>query len=150
MPKIDLSSVEILKGTSYPPQFSGECQSRTRMKVGNIGGLSDFGVNLTVLPPLCWSSQRHWHTHEDELIYIIEGEVILVEDEGETNLKAGDFASFPKNSGNGHHLKNTSDNAVIYLEIGSRNRDDITYCSDIDLKSANLDGKFVKYDGTPY
>lgn len=150
MPKIDLSNAKIITGTAYPNEFSFECQERIRRKIGNLGGISDFGVNITMLPPNCWSSQRHWHTHEDEMIYIIEGEAVLVENDLETSLKAGDFAAFPKNSKNGHHLINKSDRPVIYIEIGSRNMNDVTYCSDIDMKSANSDGIFTKNDGTPY
>ncbi len=91
----------------------------------NAGGLTDFGVNLMRLPPGNWSSQRHWHSHEDEFVYA-------------------------KNSGNGHHLINRSSAMALYLEVGSRHPDDMTTCSDIDMKSANSDGRFVHKDGTPY
>lgn len=102
------------------------------------------------LPPGGWSSQRHWHSHEDEFVYVLEGELTLVEDEGETLLRAGDCAAFPKNTGNGHHLKNLSSTTAVYLEAGSRHRDDLTTCSDIDLMSANADGRFVHKDGSAY
>lgn len=102
------------------------------------------------LPPGGWSSQRHWHTHEDEFVYVLEGELVLVEDEGATVLHAGDCAAFPKNSGNGHHLKNESPAVAVYLEIGSRHPDDLTTCSDIDMMSSNADGRFLHKDGSPY
>jgi uncharacterized cupin superfamily protein len=102
------------------------------------------------LPPGGWSSQRHWHSHEDEFVYLLEGEVMLVEDGGETLLRAGDCAAFPKNSGNGHHLVNRSRVTAVYLEVGSRHPQDMTTCSDIDMQSANADGRFVHTDGTPY
>ena len=110
----------------------------------------DFGVNLMTLPPGGWSSQRHWHSHEDEFVYVLEGEVMLVEDAGETLLRAGDCAGFPKNSGNGHHLINRSSAMAVYLEVGSRQPQDLTTCSDIDMMSSNTDGRFVHKDGTPY
>jgi uncharacterized cupin superfamily protein len=102
------------------------------------------------LPPGNWSSQRHWHSHEDEFVHVLEGEVTLIEDGGETVLRAGDCAAFPKGTGNGHHMVNRSDRVAVYLEVGSRHPDDLTTCSDIDMKSANADGRFVRKDGTPY
>jgi uncharacterized cupin superfamily protein len=102
-----------------------------RICLANAGGLSDFGINLMRLPPGNWSSQRHWHSHEDEFVYLLEGEVVLIENDGETVLRAGDCAAFPKGSGNGHHMINQSDAVAIYLEIGSRSPDDITTCSDV-------------------
>jgi uncharacterized cupin superfamily protein len=87
------------------------------------------------LPPGGWSSQRHWHSDEDEFVYLLEGEVTLVEDGGETLMRAGDCAAFPKCTGNGHHLINTSSAMAVYLEVGSRNPNDLTTCSDIDMMS---------------
>jgi len=150
MPKIDISAVPERKGCPYPAPFDAPCADRIRQRLGNAGGLTDFGVNLMHLPPGNWSSQRHWHSHEDELVYILAGEVVLVEDGGETLLRAGDCAAFAKNTGNGHHLINRSAAMAIYLEVGSRSRDDVTTCSDIDMKSANSDGRFVHKDGTPF
>ena len=108
MPQIDIASAPVREGSSYPSPFNEPCMRRVRKRLGLAGGLTDFGVNLTSLPPGCWSSQRHWHSHEDEFVYILEGELILVEDAGETTLRAGDCAAFPKNTGNGHHLINRS------------------------------------------
>jgi hypothetical protein len=102
------------------------------------------------LPPGSWSSQRHWHSEEDEFVYVLEGEVTLIEDGGETVLHAGDCATFPKGTGNGHHLINKSSAMAVYLEVGSRNPHDLTTCSDIDMMSSNADGRFVHKDGTPY
>ncbi len=150
MPRIDLSAVPARKGSGYPPPFDAPCMDRVRQRLGNAGGLTDFGVNLMHLPPGGWSSQRHWHSHEDEFVYVLAGELTLIEDDGETLLRAGDCAAFPKNTGNGHHLINRSDTTAVYLEVGSRHPDDLTTCSDIDLKSANADGRFVHKDGTPY
>ncbi|MBL8692088.1 MAG: cupin domain-containing protein [Rhodospirillaceae bacterium] len=150
MPKIDVAAVPERKGAGYPPPFDRPCADRVRQRLGNAGGLIDFGVNLMRLPPGNWSSQRHWHSHEDEFVFVLEGELMLVEDGGETILKAGDCAAFPKGSGDGHHLINRSDVTAVYLEVGSRSPDDMTTCSDIDMKSANSDGRFVRKNGTPY
>ena len=150
MPKIELSGVPERRGVGYPAPFAQATADRIRQRVGAAGGLTDFGANLTRLPPGNWSSQRHWHSHEDEFVFVVQGEVVLIEDEGETVLRAGDFAAFPKGSGNGHHLSNRSKDVAVYLEVGSRHRDDLTTCSDVDMMSAAADGRFVHKDGTPY
>jgi uncharacterized cupin superfamily protein len=150
MPKLDLSTIPERIGAGYPAPFDADCTGRVRQRLGNAGSLTDFGVNLMRLPPGMWSSQRHWHSHEDEFVWVLEGELTLVEDEGETILRAGDGAVFPKNTGNGHHLINRSTTTAVYLEVGSRSLADMTTCSDIDMKSANADGRFVHKDGTPY
>lgn len=150
MPKIDIAAVPERKGSGYPPPFDGPCADRIRQRLGNAGGLTDFGINLMRLPPGNWSSQRHWHSHEDEFIYVLEGELTLIEDGGETLLRAGDCAAFAKASGNGHHMINRSGAMAVYLEVGSRAPADLTTCSDIDMMSANADGRFVHKDGTPY
>src|SRR5262245_47782308 len=150
MPKIDLAAVPERKGVGYPPPFAAQSADRIRQRLGDAGGLKDFGVNLMRLPPGNWSAQRHWHSHEDEFVYVLDGEVVLVEDDGETILRAGDCAAFAKGSGNGHHLINRSDRTATYLEVGSRHRDDLTTCSDVDMMSANADGQFRHKDGTPY
>ena len=150
MPKIDLAAVPEIQGSGYPPPFDAPCADRIRQRLGEAGGLIDFGVNLMRLPPGGWSSQRHWHSHEDEFVYVLEGELVLIEDQGETLLRAGDCAAFRKGSGNGHHMINRSAKIAMYLEVGSRVFDDLTTCSDIDMKSANSDGRFVHKDGTPF
>ncbi len=149
MPKIDFANVPVRQGSGYPSPYDAPCATRTRRRLGDAGGLRDFGVNLMTLPPGGWSSQRHWHSHEDEFVYVLEGELTLVENEGETILRAGDCAAFAKNSGNGHHMINRSNVVAVYLEVGSRNPEDLTTCSDIDMMSANADGRFVRKDGTP-
>jgi hypothetical protein len=86
MPRIDIATVPARKGSGYPPPFDCACATRTRKRLGDAGGLTDFGVNLMTLPPGGWSSQRHWHSHEDEFVYVLEGELVLVENEGETRV----------------------------------------------------------------
>jgi uncharacterized cupin superfamily protein len=150
MPKIDIAAVPKRIGTGYPAQFNAMSKERVRQRLGDAGGLKDFGVNLMHLPPGNWSAQRHWHSHEDEFVYVLSGEVVLVEDGGETVLRAGDAAAFAKNSSNGHHLINRSDAMAVYLEVGSRQPDDLTTCCDVDMMSTNRDGRFTHKDGTPY
>src|SRR5580658_1570361 len=137
MPKIDTALVPKRKGTGYPPPFDAPCAERVRQRLGNAGGLSNFGVNLMRLPSGNWSSQRHFHSHEDEFVYVLEGELTLVEDGGETVLSAGDCAAFPKGTGNGHHMINRSSATAVYLEAGSRSTADVTTCSDVDMMSTN-------------
>ena len=150
MPKIDITKVPERRGVGYPPPFDTLSAERIRQRLGNAGGLADFGINLMRLPPGNWSSQRHWHSHEDEFVFVLEGELVLVEDGGETVLRTGDCAAFPKGTGNGHHMINRSDAVAVYLEMGSRHPDDVTTCSDIDMMSTNADGRFVHKDGAPY
>jgi len=150
MPKIDVSRIPVRVGAGYPDPFNAPCAERTRRKLGDAGGLRDFGVNVMTLPPGKWSSQRHWHSHEDEFVYVLEGELTLVEDEGRTVLLPGDCAAFAKGTGNGHHLMNLGSRIAVYLEVGSRQPDDIATCSDVDLISNNRDGKFLHKDGRPY
>ena len=150
MPKIDIAAAPTRKGSGYPPPFDAPCAERLRRRLGAAGGLTDFGVNLMRLPPGNWSSQRHWHSHEDEFVYVLEGRLTLIEDSGETVLRAGDCAAFPKGSGNGRHLINKSGARAVYLEVGARWAADVTICSDIDMMSSNADGRLVHKDGTPY
>jgi uncharacterized cupin superfamily protein len=130
MPKIDISAVPARIGSGYPAPFDAPCAGRTRRRLGDAGGLRDFGVNLMTLPPGGWSSQRHWHSDEDEFVLVLQGELKLVEDGGAVVLREGECAAFPKGSGNGHHLVNESGAVAIYLEVGSRNPNDLTTCSE--------------------
>jgi uncharacterized cupin superfamily protein len=149
MPKIDIKSVPERRGTGYPAPFHEPCMARVRKPLGDAGGLSDFGVNLLELPPGVWSSQRHWHSGEDEFVYVLEGEVVMVTDKGEETLRAGDCAAFPKDAANGHQLINRSREKVLVLEVGTRSTDDVCTYSDIDMKVDDRNG-FTRKDGTPY
>ena len=150
MPKIDIAAVSARTGVGYPEPFAALREARSRQRSGGAGGLIDFGVNLTRLPSGNWSSQRHWHSHEDELVFLLQGKLVLIENDSETLLQAGDAAAFPKGTGNGHHMINRSDRDVLYLEIGSRQPKDVTTCSDVDMMSANADGCFRHKDGIPF
>jgi uncharacterized cupin superfamily protein len=150
MPKIDVKSVPEVKGTGYPAPFDAPCLERVRKRLGDAGGLSQFGVNLVHLPPGGWSSQRHWHSNEDEFVYVLSGEVVQISDAGEKILRAGDCAAYPKNEADGHHLVNKSSATAIYLEIGTRTADDFCSYPDIDLQIDSKLDYFAHKDGTPY
>lgn len=154
MPKIDLLNAPRATGTRYPSPFDEPCRSRVNVQLGNAGGLTQFGVNVTTLPPGTWSSQRHWHALEDELIYVLDGEVVLIEDEGEQQLGPGDCAAFKAGVRNGHHLVNRSQRDARILTVGARIDGDHGEYSDIDMKF--LPGRyaggggFARKDGTRY
>ncbi len=122
MPKIDISKIPTDTRTGYPAPYDRVVLGRERKRLGNAGGLDQFGVNLTTLKAGASSALRHWHKHEDEFVYLLEGEVVLIEDDGETVLKAGDAATFKANSGNGHQLVNRSGRDAVYLEVGTRSK----------------------------
>jgi uncharacterized cupin superfamily protein len=150
--KINISALIPVIGSMYPPPFHEPCLSRERKKLGDAAGLSQFGVNLLRLPPGAWSSQRHWHTKEDEFIYVLSGEVTLVSDAGAEVLRPGDCAGFKAGDPNGHSLRNLSQADVTVLEIGSRIDDDGAFYPDIDLVAPG-DEKPAIYthrDGTAY
>jgi uncharacterized cupin superfamily protein len=149
MPKIDIRSVPERTGSSYPSPHHIKVQERIRQRLGDAGGLTDFGVNLLRLKPGIWSSQRHWHTHEEEFVFIVSGEVVLVTDKGEEILRAGDCAAFPKNVADGHHLINRTDKDVIVLEVGTNSEDDVCTYPDVDMKVDAKNG-FTHMDGKPY
>jgi uncharacterized cupin superfamily protein len=148
--KIDIAAAPVRIGTGYPAPHDAPCRARHRVRLGDAGGLTQFGVNLLTLEPGVWSSQRHWHVGEDEFVYILSGEVVLITDKGEEILRAGDCAAFPKNDGNGHHLVNRSAENVVLLEMGIRSGGDRVYYSDIDLMVDPVRGGFTHRDGTPY
>ncbi|MBL4720042.1 MAG: cupin domain-containing protein, partial [Alphaproteobacteria bacterium] len=132
--------------------FDLPCRARERKKIGDPAGLTQFGVNLLRLPPDAWSGQRHWHTRTDEFIYVLEGEVILVTDDSEETLRAGDAAGFKAGDTDGHSLQNRSTGDVLILEIGSRFAEDVAYYSDIEMV-AHANGKPAIYThraGEPY
>jgi uncharacterized cupin superfamily protein len=152
MPKVDIAAIPETNTTSYPEPFRALVKGRFRRRLGDAGGLTQFGVNLCRLKPGSASSQRHWHEREDEFVVVMEGELVLIEDEGETVLRAGDAAAFKAGARNGHHLVNRSARDAIMLEIGSRDPADSGEYSDIDMKVVVEDGvdRYLHKDGTPY
>jgi len=155
MPKVDLSKAPRAQGTRYPEVFAGPCRKRHWLRLGDAAGIDQFGVNLLTLEPGTWSSQRHWHSHEDEFVYLLEGELVLVTDAGEELLQAGDCAGFKAGDRNGHHLQNRSTRPARLLVIGSRDDQDEGEYPDIDMKftAGRYSGRgsgFAHKDGTPY
>ena len=151
MPKIDLDSVERVNRTGYPPPFDEQMRGRWSQKLGPVFNLIDFGATVTMLEPGAWSSQRHWHEGEDELVVILEGEAVLIEDAGETLMRAGDIAVFPKGNGNGHHFINRSDAPCRLISIGKGGVSAPVHYSDIDMMIDPIKGAGYRHrDGTPY
>lgn len=150
LPAIDPSNLDKKKGIAvYPAEFRPFVVGRVRQTVGDPLGLKNFGVNLTTLEPDSWSSIRHWHTRQDEFIFVVKGELTLVTDEGEQTLTPGMAAGFPAGSKNGHHLVNRSSEPATYLEVGDRTAGDEAFYPDADLEFRNR-RVFVHRDGTPY
>ncbi len=139
-------------GSRYPSPHDEPCRNRTKFILGDQFGIDQFGVNLAVIEPGAWSSQRHWHDKEDEFIYIVEGELVLADDSGEHVLTPGMCAGFKANNGNGHCLKNLSGKRAVYLEVGSRIDGDKVVYSDIDMKGEDIGGTFtfLRKDGSKF
>jgi uncharacterized cupin superfamily protein len=148
--KIDLAALPQRRGSGYPAPFDAPCAGRLRTTLGDAAGLTQFGVNLLRLQPGAWSSQRHWHMREDEFVYVLAGEVVMVTEAGEEVLRAGECAGFKAGWADGHHLQNRSAEDAVVLEIGSRDDQDGVDYPDIDLKLAEGAEHFSHTDGTPY
>ena len=149
MPKLDLDSIEQINRTGYPQPYAAEMDKRWYRRIAPAGGLTDFGASHVVLKPGGISSQRHWHEGEDEMVVILSGEAILVENEGEVVMRAGDIAAFPKRIPNGHHLVNRSSADCVFVAIGKVAATDCHY-PDIDLHLHGETSRFTRKDGTPY
>ena len=151
-PALDPGAVETKTGSSYPAPFDQPCATRERQALGDALDLTQFGVNLLTLPPGAWSSQRHWHANEDEFVYVLDGAVTLITDDGEQVLTPGMAAGFPAGSRDGHHLVNRSDRPVRILEVGTRAKEDHGEYPDIDMKVESSGGvfSFLHKNGVPY
>lgn len=154
MPKVDIAGLPVDTVCMYPDPFWKECVGRSRKRLGNAIGLTQYGVNVTTLKPGTWSSQRHFHANEDEFIYVLEGEIVLVEDAGETILKPGNAAGFKAGKRNGHALINRTDRDAVYFEVGTRAKSEHTTYSDIDMQVKRDDSGAMVYSrktsGAPY
>jgi uncharacterized cupin superfamily protein len=148
MPKVDLDAIEPVSRTGYPPPYDQPVAGRWQQRIGPVARLSELGANRVTLEPGAWSSQRHWHDTEDELVVMLVGRAVLVEDDGECELVAGDIAAWPAGSTNGHHLINRSDEPCTFLAVSAGERTSGGY-SDIDMVF-NADGSYSHRDGTPY
>jgi uncharacterized cupin superfamily protein len=152
MPKIDIANLKSDEVSGYPEPFRRAVVGRMRKRLGNGVGLDQFGVNLTTLRPGAASAQRHWHAAEDELVYVLSGEVVLCEDGGETVLRPGDAAAFKAGVANGHCLINRSATDAVYLEIGTRAKHERVEYPDIDMRLERDErgGRFLHKSGEPY
>jgi len=152
LPALEPASVPERRGSGYPEPFRSRMGDRAKRRLGDACGLTRFGVNLVTLPPGGQSALRHWHTAEDEFVYVLEGEVTLVTDGGEQLLRAGDCAGYPAGKADAHHFINRSDASARYLEIGNRDPEDRAHYPDDDLAMAGKgqDVRYVHKDGTAY
>jgi uncharacterized cupin superfamily protein len=152
MPKIDIDKVEIDTHSGYPEPYRQVTIGRERKRLGNAAGLEQYGVNLCRLRPGAASSQRHWHKHEDEFVYVLEGEVVLVEDTGETVLRPGDAAAWKAGVADGHCLINRTDRDAVFIEVGTRSPREVCEYPDIDMRAERdgKDGRYLHKSGAPY
>ena len=152
LPALDPATVEERRGSTYPEPFRSRMGDRVKRRLGDTCGLTRFGVNLVTLPPGGQSALRHWHTLEDEFVYLLEGEVVLVTDAGEQVLHAGDCAGYPASKRDGHHFVNRGGAPARYLEVGNRDPADAPFYPDDDLAWADdaQGGRYTHKDGTPY
>lgn len=149
MPKLDLDSIPQIATTGYPSPWREEMAKRLYRRLGPVSGLEDFGVSHVTIEPGGVSSQRHWHEGEDEFVVMLEGEAVLEEDGGETVMRAGDCAAFPKGVANGHRLVNRSDSPCVFIAVGKWAATDCHY-PDIDLHLDGATSRFTRKDGTAY
>ncbi len=152
MPKIDIGSLPVQSGSRYPEEFKQAVAGRHWQRLGDAANLTQFGVNLVRINPGSASSLRHWHEQEDEFVFMLEGELVLIEDEGETIMKPGDAAGFKAGSGNGHHFVNRSDRDGVFLVVGTRAPSERGHYPGIDLVFER-DGQSARYtrkSGEPY
>jgi uncharacterized cupin superfamily protein len=152
MPKIDIDKIQIDVATGYPPPFNKLVAGRSRKRLGRAAGLTHFGVNICTLKPGAASSQRHWHEKEDELVYVLEGEVVLCEDSGETVLRPGDAAAWKAGVADGHCLINRSDRDAVFIEVCTRAAAERAHYSDIDMMVVRDEkgARYTKKNGEPY
>ena len=148
MPKVDLDAIPASNATGYPDPFHREVAGRWWKRIAPAAGLSELGASHVTLEPGAWSSQRHWHDSEDEMVIMLTGKAVLVEDEGETEVGPGDVLAWPKGVANGHHLINRSDQPCTFIAISAGQRSSGGY-SDIDM-IWTADGAFRRRDGTEY
>jgi uncharacterized cupin superfamily protein len=152
MPKIDIDKLPLERSSGYPAPFNKAVEGRARKRLGRAAGLTQFGVNICTLQPGTASSQRHWHEKEDELVYVLEGELVLCEDGGEIVLKAGESAGWKAGVPNGHCLINRSDRVAVFIEVGTRAPAERAHYSDIDMMVVRdeVGARYTRKDGTPY
>ena len=151
MPKIDRLKIPFANNPSYPKEFAGAIAGREKQKLGDAVGLTQFGVNVSRIKANSKSALRHWHESEDEFIYMLEGELVLHENSGESVLKPGDAAGWRANGGIGHCLINRTDKDALYLEVGTRSKDERVHYPDVDfLMERDASGRrYFRKSGEP-
>ena len=152
LPALAPAQVDARIGSAYPEPFKSRVSTRRKQRLGDALGLKNYGVDLTTIPPGAVSALRHWHSHEDEFIYIVSGELTLVTNDGEQRLTPGMCAGFPAGNADGHCLLNRTQRDAVYLEVGDRRPEDaVTYPDDDISGQATPQGRrFTRKDGTPY
>lgn len=151
MPIIDRAAVPVRTGTIYPAAVAGAVRGRSSQRLGDAGGLTQFGVNLVTLEPGAASSLRHWHAHEDEFVMVLEGRPTLIEDAGETEMEPGACAAFPAGRADGHCLVNRTADIARFLVVGSRAPQEVATYSDVDMMVVMEGGAahFTRRNGSP-
>jgi uncharacterized cupin superfamily protein len=152
MPKLDLSTLPVRTGSIYPEPYAAMMAGRSSLRLADAAGLTQFGVNLVTLQPGAVASLRHWHLREDEFAIVLAGELVLIEDQGETPMRAGDCAAWKAGVANGHRFVNRSDAPAQFLVVGTKFPNEVATYSDVDLKVHMQDGKphFTYHDDTPW
>jgi uncharacterized cupin superfamily protein len=151
MPKIDIAKIPAQQIASYPKEFAAVIAGREKQKIGDVVGLTQFGVNITRIKAGAASALRHWHEHEDEFIYMLEGELVLKENDGETVLKPGDAAGFKAGSGIAHCLINRTTRDAVYLEVGTRAKNERVHYPDVDfmMERDETSRRYFRKSGEP-
>ena len=151
MPKIEMNEVPVKTGSIYPAPYAAKMAGRSSLRLGQAGGLTQFGANLVTLAPGARSSLRHWHANEDEFVMVTEGEMVLVENDGETMMRVGDCAAFPAGVPDGHSLENRTAAPARFLVVGGKAPREVVTYADVDLVATLEDGSasFTRRDGTP-
>ena len=149
---IDQTKCPVKTGSIYPEPYASEMKGRSSLRLGDAGGLTQFGANLVILEPGAKSSLRHWHRAEDEFVMVTEGECTLIQDAGAVVMRPGDCAAFPAGDTDGHHFVNRSDRVAKFLVVGTRSKHEVATYSDVDMRVELKDGKatFTYKDGTPW
>ena len=152
MPKLNLEDAPLKTGSIYPEPYASMMKGRSSLRLGDAGGLTQFGANLVILEPGALSSLRHWHRHEDEFVMVTEGECTLVQDAGETVMQPGDCAAFPAGNPDGHQFINRTDKVAKFLVVGSKAPREVATYSDVDLRLEVEGGKarFTYKDGSDW
>ena len=152
MPKIDLAKVPVKTGSIYPEPYAAQMQGRSSLRLGQAGGLTQFGANLVILAPGARSSLRHWHRNEDEFVMVTEGECVLMQDAAETLMLPGDCAAFPAGDPDGHCFINRSSAEACFLVVGTKAPSEVATYSDVDMVVVMEGGsaRFTYKDGTPW